>query len=88
MCQKGRADVSISAAFIYLCNSYYVYMLSHYDPCYFLKYVRCFNINIFSWKPDNIFYNTYLSKLVFIRTLLIHNPFGKLSSTTVKLNEF
>lgn len=54
-------------------------MFSYYDPCDFLKYVK---------NQENIFYNTYITKLMFIRTLLIHSPFGKLSSITVKLNEF
>lgn len=81
MCHNSRAEISISATFIYLYNSYYtfIYISSHYDPYYFLKYVR---------NQENIFYNTSLSKLMFIRTLLIHDPLVSFPLIIVKLIKF
>lgn len=66
----------VQLMFTYLYNSYYVYVFSCYDPCYFSKHVR---------NPENVFYNTYFTELMFIRTLLIHDPFGKLSSYYSKI---
>lgn len=76
MCHKGTPGIPISATFIYLYDSYYVHIFSHYDPCYLLKHVR---------NQENIFYNTYLTELMFIRTLLTHGPFGRLSSCYSKI---
>lgn len=42
----------------------------------FLKYVR---------NQENIFYNAYLTELMFMRILLIHDPFGNLSSYCSKI---